>query len=160
MSEQNKPTIENVIMEVLEGESKNKALKFASYLNENKLTPAMWRNDKFTWKIPYSEYNLCMIQFESHKWIFTFFFGDYNGEFDEEFITSIQEHVQICKACNDGCMFGKDTTILGKKYRNVCSQLTIQFENPNDKTLENIKTLIEYSKQVVPCNKISWHAHN
>ena len=158
MSEQKVyPKIENDILELFDGELQENALKFVAYLNANQLTPK--QDGPGDWKIPYKEFHLCMIQIESNKWTFTFFFGDYSGEFDEGFITTVQGHVNICESCHDGCTGGIDKTIFGKEYINTCSQLTIQFENPNEKTLEYIKTLIECSKEIAPHSE-SWHAHN
>ncbi len=50
MSEQKKYTkIEDAIVELLDGEIKENALKFAAYLNENHLTPNMsaWGKNTF-----------------------------------------------------------------------------------------------------------------
>lgn len=161
MSEKNNEAtikkIENEINELFDSDLKETALDFITYLNENQLTPKSWCPK--CWKIPCKDYYICMIQLERNKWIFTFFFNDYSGEFDERFIKTVQEHVKICTLCNDGCTSGIDTTIFGKEYLNVCSQLTIQFENPNSNTLEYIKALIKYGKKIVPQSK-SWHAHN
>ena len=149
--------MEDDILELFDGELKETALKFAAYLNVSQLTPK--QDGPTDWKIPYKECHLCMIQLEPNSWRFTFFFGDYSGEFDKIFITAVQNHIKFCNRCNDGCIFGKDAAIFGKEYQNVCSQLTIQFENPNTKILEHIKVLIEYSKKNAPHN-VSWHAHN
>jgi len=149
--------MEDDILELFDGELKETALKFAAYLNVSQLTPK--QDGPTDWKIPYKECHLCMIQLEPNSWRFTFFFGDYSGEFDQDFIAAVQENVQTCKRCHDGCIFGKDTTIFGKGYINACSQLTIQFDNPNDETLEHIKKMIEYSKKATPHSE-SWHAHH
>jgi len=39
-----------------------------------------------------------MIQLEPNKWRFTFFFGDYNGDFEENFIATIQEHLKFVRS--------------------------------------------------------------
>ena len=139
--------IENAIAEFLDGEQKENALKLAVYLNENQIS--LKQSGKTDRKIPFEDCYLCEIRFESQKWIFIFYFGDYDGGFDEGFTKTIQESLQFCKCCHEGCMFGRNITIFGKEYENVCSQLTVEIENPDDTTLEHIKILIEYSKRIV-----------
>ena len=158
MSEQEKILkIEDDILELFDGGLKETALKFAAYLNENQLTPK--QDGPADWKIPYEQYHLCMIQPELNKWTFTFFFGDYSGEFDEDFITTVQEHIQICASCHDGCTGGIDTTVFGKDIKNVCSQHPIQFNNPTEGDLKHIKNMLEFSKTYV-ADSVSYHANN
>ena len=162
MAEQNNANtqprrMEDDILELFNGELKETALKFAADLTANRLTPKQWRPK--CWKIPHNECHLCMIQLEPNKWKLTFFFGDYSGKFDEGFIKAVQENVRTCTSCHDPCTGGIDTMIFGKECLNACSQLTIQFENPNAETLGHIKQLLEYSKKVPPQSE-SWHAHH
>ena len=157
MSEQNKTLqVEDEIALYLNNDLREPALDFAAYLNANQMTPKLWRAESRTWLIPDKDFNLCMVQFEPNQWKITCFFGDYDGEFDEGFITAVQEHVQICASCHDNCTNGLDAFIFGKEYKNACSQLTIQFTNPNRNELEHIKKLIEY-KKTTP-NSISFFA--
>ena len=156
-SDSNVPKVEDDILELLDGEVKEAALKFAAHANVNQLAPKRWRPR--CWKIPHNGCHLCMIQLEPNTWRLTFFFGDYNGKFDERFVAVVHEHVRICTRCHDGCTFGKDTTVFGKEFKNVCSQLTLQFENPNNDALECAKALLEHVKKNPPGND-SWHAHH
>jgi len=151
------PKIEDDILELFEGELQQAALKFAAYLNANQLTPK--NTGLRCWKIPYEDCHLCMIQLEPDNWKFTFFFGDYDGEYGNGFVTTVQEHVKICTCCNDGCSGGKAATIFGKEYKDICSQLAIQFKNPDSNSLEHIKTLIECSKITAP-HSASWHSRD
>ena len=163
MSEQKQPLMEDVILEIFDGELKETALEFAACLHANGLTPKVWRpewvQNNYCWRIPYEERYLCKIQLEPNKWTFTFFFGDYSGEFDEGFITAVQENVKICTSCHDSCTSGMDTMIFGKEYKNACSQLTIEFANPDSNTVEHIKSLIEYSKKIEPLHE-AFFAYN
>jgi len=145
--------IEDEINKLFDGELKETALEFVAYLNANQLTPRLC--SPTYWYIPFNECNLCLIFLKPNELGFSFFLGDYIGEFDENFTATVQKHVKICTPCHD-CIYGKEATIFGKEYTNVCSQGTIEFINPN---FEYIKILIECSKKIAPHSK-SWHAHN
>jgi AAA+ ATPase superfamily predicted ATPase len=152
MSEQkNYNKIEDAIIENLDGELKETALKFAAYLNENQLTPNM-----SAWgKIPFNGYNLGWMRVEGkNEWLFEIFnylkFGEFNDG-DEEFNKTVHDHVNICDApCHDECWRAKDVKVFGKEFKSVCSQHSRAFVNPDGKTIEHIKKLIEYSKKTVP----------
>jgi len=165
MSEQKKYNkIEDAIIEHLEGDIKETALKFVAYLYENQLTPKIPdHNPGFHYgKIPYNGYYLGWIVVEPNKWIFEIFNFSHLGEFcddDEEFIAAVYEHIIPCSAscgcpCVEPCQLSKETTIFGKKFCNVCFQHTHGFVNPDEKTLGYIKKLIEYSKKAIPHKEI------
>jgi hypothetical protein len=149
--------IEEAINKELKGETRETALAFAAYLKANGLTPLQWHSG-MDYKIPSGEGHPCMIQFDPNQWRLTFFAGDYSGEHDAGFTRAVQDHVQFCKACHDGCSGPREMKIFGKEFANVCSQLTVQFENPDAATLEHIKGLIEYWKTAGPSD--SWHYNN
>jgi len=111
-----------------------------------------------TWKVSNGEHNLCMIQLEPGKWKFTLFHGEYAGDYGDDFVAAVRECVKICSQCHD-CTSGIDTMFFGKEFKNACSQLTIQFENPKFKEYEYIKEMIEYGERIAPASK-SWHVHN
>jgi hypothetical protein len=96
MSEQKiNSEIEERITELLDGELRETALKFASYLNENQIPlKPDGSPDK---KIPFNDCYLCEIRLEQNNWEFHFWFGDYSGEFDEGFTSAIQERVKTCR---------------------------------------------------------------
>ena len=150
-------TIRDDILELLDAASQGPALNFAAFLTANQLTPK--QDGPTDWKIPCEDCNLCMIQMEPNQWRFTFFYGDYSGDFDEGLISAVRDNVQTCQACHDPCTGGINTEIFGGQFANVCSQLTIQFTNPSEEELEYIKELIEYSKKIAP-GSLSWHAHH
>lgn len=151
MSEQKKyDKIEDAITELLDSGLQENALKFAAYLNENGLTPNMSAWGKFT----YNGYNLGHMWIEGNNWMFEIFdylhFGDFNDE-DEEFNKAVHDHVKICKApCHDECWRAKDAKIFGKEFKSVCSQHSLAFVNPDERTIEHIKKLIDYSKKTTP----------
>ena len=144
-------TIEDAIIENLNGELKETALGFAAYLNENQLAPNM-----SNWgKVAFNGYNLGRMGVEGkNEWQFEIFnfldFGKFDDE-DEEFAKSVYDHVNICAApCHDECWRAKDVKIFGKEFKSVCSQHSRAFVNPSGKTIEYIKKLIEYGKKTTP----------
>ena len=161
MSEQkNYARIEDAINELLDGELRENALKLAAYLNESQLTPNM-----AAWGyIPFNGYNLGWMRVDGkNKWLFEIFdflhFGDFSDD-DDEFTKAVHDHVSICESpCHDECWRAKDVKIFGKEFKSVCSQHSRAFENPDGKTIEHIKKLIEYSKKTVPYEQ-QYHPNN
>jgi hypothetical protein len=152
------PQIEEEILELLEGDLKETALGFVSYLRTNQMTPRQWFGPSY-WRIPYEKNYLCSILMNKDKWRVFFFSGDYKGEFEEGFIKAVQSSVMPCVSCTgDDCPKGKEMTVFGKEFTNTCFQFPVQFVNPNRSTLEYIKELLEYWKDVAP-HSDSWHAH-
>lgn len=161
MSEQKKyDKIEDAIIEFLDGELQENALNFAAYLNENELSPIqlpykMDNGKTIGVKIPHNGHYLgWMLVKENGEWLFQIFnfldFGHFNDE-DEEFTKAVHDHVSICGApCHDECWRAKDVKIFGKEFKSVCSQHSLDFVNPEGKTIEHIKKLIECSKKTKP----------
>ena len=158
MLENTTAILENKIQECLDGELKETALKFVDYLKNSQLTALPDTYEKNAVKVPYDGKNLCKIWFHPNEIQFYFWFGDYSGEFDENFKTAVQERVGFCDVCHQGCTGPFDVSIFGKELKNICSQHPIAFANPNDHMLEHIKTLVEYSKKVV-LDSVSVHAN-
>jgi len=155
--------IEDAIIENLDGESRENALKFTVYLNENELSPILlpYKMDEgktIGGKIPHNGHYLgWMLVNENGEWWFQIFnfldFGEsiHSDERDEEFKKAVYEHVSICGApCHDECWRAKDVKIFGKEFKSVCSQHSRDFVNPDGKTIEHIKKLIDYSKKTTP----------
>ena len=163
MSEQkNYAKIEDAIADLLDGELQENALKLAAYLNENQLTPNMSDWGKMLYTAPdNNKYNLARMGVEGkNNWCFEIFdylhFGDFTDD-DEEFKKSVHDHVKICESpCHDECWRAKDVKIFGKEFKSVCSQHSRAFVNPDGKTIEHIKKLIEYTKNTVPYEQ-QWH---
>jgi hypothetical protein len=158
MSEINCPRIEDEIQEFLQGDLQERALGFAFYLNEMKMTPKLWFGPTY-WRVPYGENYLCGIVLNKDRFRFWFFKGNYNGTFEDEFTKTVWEHVKPCIDCGGDDPKGIDTTVFGKEFAYTCFQFPIQFENPDNDTLGHIKKLIEYWKGVVPPSD-SWHARD
>ena len=170
MSEHKKYTkIEDAIIEHLDGELKETALKLATYLNESddlSLVLLPWEMDKgktIAFKIKHNEHYIGWILIKDNgEWLFDNFNFSHLGEFcddDEEFTAAVFEHINPCSAscgcpCIEPCQLSKETTIFGKKFCNVCFQHTHGFVNPDEKNLGYIKKLIEYSKKAIPHKEI------
>jgi len=159
MLENTTAILESKIQECLSSEVKETALKFVDFLKNNQLTALPDTYEKNAVKIPYDGKNLCKIWFHPNEIQFHFWFGDYSGDFDENFKSAVQERVGFCDVCHEGCTGSFNVSIFGKELNNVCSQHTIAFTNPNDKTLEYIEKMVEYSKKIVP-NSVSVHANH
>lgn len=151
------PEIEEEIIKLLDGDLKESAMGFVAYLRANQMTPRQWFGPNY-WRIPYEKNYLCGIHMKKDIWRFWFFSGDYSGEFDKGFIKAVQDGVKQCVSCTDDCPKGKDTIVFGKEFSNTCFQFPVQFENPDGSTLEYIKELLEYWKEVAP-HSDSWHCH-
>ena len=157
MSDNGNLKIEDKILELLDGELKERALGFADYLNINRLKPQQWFGPNF-WRVPYKNKYLCGIVVEKNRWRFWFWKGDYIGIHEETYLKTIHDHVRSCISCGGDCPKGIDITVFGKNFKNTCFQFPVQFENPDNGTLGHIKKLMEYWKDVVPPDD-AWHAH-
>ena len=164
MSEQKKHIeIEKAIIENLDGKLQENALNFVAFLSENGLSPIIltYKVDDRTiigCKVPHNGHYLGWILVKDNgEWSFQIFnflnFGEsiHNDEKDEPFKKAVHEHVKICNApCHDECWGAKDVKIFGKAFKSVCSNHSLDFINPDEKTIEHIKKLIEYSKNTKP----------
>jgi len=159
MLENTTQIFEDKIHECLDGEVKQIALNFVDYLKENQLTTLSDTYEGNAVKIPYNAKNLCKIWLNPNEIQFHFWFGDYSGESDEDFKAAVQARVGFCDICHQGCTGPFDVPIFGKELKNVCSQHTIAFTNPDNKALEYVKMMLEYSKKIVP-DSVSYHANH
>jgi len=116
-----------------------------------------------SWKLAHDGKNICKVWVGDDGSYTSFFLaylqGDYTNDLGADFEACMQEHVQICYVCHEGCTGGFDVPIFGKPMQNVCSQHTINFTNPDEATLAHMKTLVEYCKTVTP-NDVSYHANH
>ena len=161
MSEQKSyTTVEEAITDLLDGENKENALNITAYLKENNMPPNMTNWGKVRYN---DEYNIGrMTVEEKNNWEFEIFdflhFGNFSDE-DEEFTRVVHDHVKICpEPCHD-CWRAKDVKIFGKEFKSVCSQHSRVFANPDSKTIEHIKKLIEYRKIEKPYIQ-QYHSYN
>lgn len=152
-----KPQIEEIIPELLDGELKETALEFVAYLRAKKHTPRY--SSINSWRISHKGKCVCYIKM-SHKmvkniWCVVFYLDEYKYEFSEGFKKAVQDNLKPCEACLKACPKGLKLTVFGKEFIGICRHFPIQFENPNDHTLEYLKELIEYRKGLIDTNTIS-----
>lgn len=156
MSDQTIPKIEDEIRELLDGEVKETALGFVTYLKDHNMTPQQWFCPTI-WRVPYRENYLCGIFMnQTGKFRIYFFKGDYSGVFEERFIKAVHDNVKPCIDCGGECPKGMLATVFGKEFENTCFQFPVQFENPDSDMVDHIKELIEYWKDAVTRSD-SWH---
>ena len=177
MSEQKKITkIEDAIVEYLDGDLKETALKLTAYLNESdglSLVLLPWELDKgktIAFKIKHRDHYIGWILVKDNgEWLFDNFNFSHLGEFyddDKEFTAAVYEHINPCTAscgcCPSGepCQLSRETTVFGKKFYSVCFQHTKGFINPDEKTLGYIKKLIEYGKKINIPHEGIYHCNN
>lgn len=152
-----KPQIEEIVPELLDGELRETALGFVAYLRAKKHTPQYSSTN--SWKISYQGKCVCYIKM-SHKmirniWRVAFYLDEYDHEFSEGFNKTVQDNLKPCEACLMACPKGLKLTVLGKEFSGICRHFPVQFENPNDLTLEYVKELIEYRKSLINTKTIS-----
>ncbi len=148
--------LEQEIGELLEGDRQAAALGFVAYLRRQAMSPRPWLGPRY-WRIPYRSYYLAGLVLDQARWRVWFFSAEYSGAFEPEFVQAVQAHVKACHSCTDDCPKGSSARIFGREYGNTCYQFPLQFENPTPGTLDHVKRLLAYCKQVI-AHSDSWHA--
>lgn len=156
--------IEKYIKEHLNESSQKNALDFFAFLIENEMVfekgKGYWE-DKFYLMVKFKNEYICFVLInnsnETPPWII--WSDDSNSNWFasislEEYIREIAwENVDICGNCG-GCedIGGSYKTIFGKDFNNVC-RTTFKFINPDTKTLECVKKIVEFRKIDISQNK-------
>ena len=155
--------IENSIMEILNGEARKNALNFAAYLRANGMLfergKGYWA-DKHYYMIKYNGEYVCFILInggedntEPEGWVV---WSDDSGADwfacatpDEHLKETAWKNIDVCANCG-GCKHpgGRRRTIFGKAFDNVCLT-AMSFNNPNARTLEYVKKIIELRKSAI-----------
>jgi hypothetical protein len=153
--------IENVIKEILTGESQKNALDFATFLNENEILLS-YNPDESDTKVIWNGAvggivgnSIGYVTINGDKncpgpWTFWFNSCDFDGSdlADDEFKNAIWAFASPCGRCHDGwekCMGTGKRTILGKEFENQCHS-PLMFCDPDAKTLEYMKKFLLYLK--------------
>ena len=150
-------TIENEIIERLDGEQRETALGFMDYLNANGMAPKLWFGPGY-WIVPGDGYNLfgiCIYEknpgADKQGWVLWFFNGDYDGAADEDLKEFIRSKTGLCVDCYGECESkGVSMTVFGNEYENLCYQFPVRINNPDGAEIGMVKRLIEYWKTVAP----------
>lgn len=151
--------IEDVIGEVLTGDTQKNALEFVTYLRTNEMLfereKGYWE-DKYYWGIKYNNKFVCFVLISSEdktdpeSWTIwsddsgSNTFGDY--QLDEHIKVILWKNVDICGNCG-GCgnPGGSRKIIFGKEYNNVCVT-AMRFTSPDAETMECVKKMVEIRK--------------
>jgi hypothetical protein len=154
MSENNNenacPKIEDLINDVLSGNTLKNALDFAAFLRVNEMIAGGDHGE-----VSYKGKCVCYMYLDGNAqmpgpWtIWTE--GDYSNEhkdvpMDEHMKEIAWANVNICGSCGGNCSPGKRKVILGKEFDNVCNA-DMAFTNPDAKTLECVKKLLKMRKR-------------
>ena len=155
--------IEDVINDVLEGDSKKNALNFANYLRANEIP--LDESDCY-WEVKLNGKCMCFILIidsddapgpwtvwsdqEPGTWS-TWSDKDEIKEYEDSTVDKhIKEiawsHVNFCTNCGSGCNPGRSKTILGKNFDNVCKS-TMAFTDPDAEALECLKKMLDIRKR-------------
>jgi len=161
-----RPKIEDVMVDVLEGDALINAQDFLSYLRENKLTPA-WGSAN-SWKVSYKNKGVCYIRFHGaaeyhnmdagswHLALFSQFDNHLNeliSDESEEIQTLVRNHIDHSESCG-GCMPGLDRKSVNKEFTNICAGTSIQMTNPDDQLREFAKKLIALRRDAIINNRV------
>ncbi len=156
-------TIEKIISELLDGDSKRNALDFARYLRLSEMLfkreKGYWE-DKYYWGVTYNDEYVCYIlisnedKTDPESWIV---WSDDSGSntigdssADERIKEILWNHVVVCEKvnrCFDGCKRSRKV-IYGREIDNVCGT-AMKFINPTAETVSCIKKMAENRKYVI-----------
>ena len=152
--------IEDVIDTVLIGDAKHNALAFSQFLAANEMVfereKGYWE-DKYYWGIKHHNAYVCFMlisneeKTDSESWTV---WSDDSGAntyadawLDETSKELLWRHVVVCEnveRCFEGCKRSRKT-LFGKAFDNVCGT-AFKFENPDLKTVECMKKMIDVRK--------------
>ena len=168
---ENKPKIEDVIIEFFDGDMKESALSFATYLRENKMKP-VWAVMN-GWKAMYKGKVICYINLQARKsrrhWCDKQWFDESEPirswaithhlfnivKYEETIINEglqdiIWNNLCYCKHCFSEkwpgvrpCSPGISKIVLGKEFTLCGGRQPASFNDPDDKTIDCIKKLLE-----------------
>ena len=161
-----KPPIEDVISELFEeGEKKQALLNFVEHLRKNNMNPVWTLHNK--WKANNKGKTIFYLGLNANSWDIDLFLHN-RDSYDDAIINEGLQYVfwdrivfwpnpiHDCAGYrNKRCLAGKDVTIYGKEYKNICGCMSKFIRNPSNKTIEGIQRLLELEKQARAKNQIS-----
>ena len=149
--------IEDIINEVLIGDTLKNALDFTAFLENNDMIAGGEHGE-----VSYKGKCVCYMHLggstqKPDPWTI-WIDGNYN---DEQEDISINTHtkelawanVNICTSCGCGSQPGKRKIIFGKEFDNVCNA-DMAFYAPDSQTLECVKQLLIMRKSLIDKNKV------
>jgi len=153
-----KPPIEDIIHELFDdSENKQVLLDFIVHLRENKMNP-LWTLHN-TWKANVKGKTIFYIGLFQNSWRIDLFLHNKNN-YDDVIVNEELQYVfwdRIVFLPNSihtciKCLPGKNVTLYGKDFENVCGCMSKFIRNPNDKTIAGIKRLLDLEKNARTTN--------
>ena len=159
-----KPKIEDVMSDVLSGDTLENALNLIAYLRENRINP-QWSATN-VWKISHKGFSVCFLRLygsaEYHNlaagtWHIVPFIGDYEASsLSDELKEIVWANKKTCSPCGR-CALKLDK-VFGREYDYACEK-SIVFTNPDPKDVECIKKLIELRRNAINDGKAQKHKY-
>ena len=158
-----RPKVEDMICEYFEGNTKQRALDFVTWLKANKLSPRFGATN--AWYIYDKNENFCAIRIESKEWptvslepqetAFCICFSAYTEYHDKLLNTEALKEAVIaglkpCTDCSPNCERIEEhpvAIVCGEGVENVCVPYYLVFSDPSAETIEHIKEVIESTKK-------------
>ena len=153
-----KPKVEDVAREFIDGDNLKNLTDFLEFLKSNKLTPH-WQSSN-SWKCSYKNKSVCYIrlndrekswsldhsQFTREKW-----FVDYDKYItDNELKEFIWNHINAPRCTGRDCWsYNNKMIILGKQFDAVCNCWSLTVKNPNGAEIECTKKWISIIKTFI-----------
>ena len=164
-----KPSLEVFVESNLNGELKQAVIDFMAYCKENKISYPWGASNnwylKFKGKrighlrLRIAGMNTGRVDIKKDAWILSLSIN-VNSPIYKEFIERegfteiIWENVKRCEGCLTTCAPGRTMTILEKDFDSVCiGGWGIWFINPNAKTLDCFRKLMDFQKSIIISEK-------
>jgi len=164
-----KPQIDDLIPDYLNGENKKAALDFVAYLRENKIKP-VWTIAN-AWKATYKGKTIYYIRLPLHEshfrnlkqsegmswensWVFTPYLHNMNSYEELVINENLREFVlsglHYCVPCAYR-LCPKEKTIFGENIQNLCGgalygDMALWYVNPDETEIGKLKRLLEFEK--------------
>jgi len=165
----NRPKIEDVLNDYLEGDNLQNALDFVSWLRVNKMAPQYISGNLaggmgMSWAVVYGKKDnkanrVCHIKLYNNSWHICPS-GDYYDDFKNNFelekiitptlnpcMTGMEIGNRCSHFCNQG--MGHTMTFFGKEFNKLCPGFTIRLRNLDSASLEIVKRTIEARNKTI-----------
>ena len=146
---ESKPKIEDIVSVYLEGHSQRNAERFIAYLRGNKMAPR-WMSTN-SWKFCYKGKNVGFVRLKNGSWFISPFGRP--ETYDEcirreNLCELVWSSLKPCEHCLP-CAPGKELTLGGKHFHNICGYFPIQFYDPDAAVQNDIIQLLDYRKGLI-----------
>jgi hypothetical protein len=154
----NKPTVERLAGDLLEGEMREGMLDLQAFLRGSRMTPQWYATDSF--RSSYKGKPVVRLQigrgdrFERNSVFILIYFAGVaeTNEFGEYLLSNPEarelffSNVDYCRRCSH-CAPGGRIAVLGRTLENVCVNPGLRFTNPSRQEFEYIKQLVALRKE-------------